>query len=71
MRKLVWDTSAILKIKEPNGFGYSPAHSLWKFRYPPHWTLFAMESVAAAGSFLAFVAAIGHAREYKRHAAQR
>ena len=30
MKKFVWDTSAIINIKEPNGFGYSPAHSLLK-----------------------------------------
>lgn len=30
MRKFVWDTSALLNIKEPNGSGYSPGHSLMK-----------------------------------------
>jgi hypothetical protein len=30
MLKLVWDTSAIINIKEPNGQGYSPGHSLYK-----------------------------------------
>jgi len=30
MRKFVWDTSAIINIKEPNGEGYSPGHSLIK-----------------------------------------
>lgn len=30
MNKFVWDTSAIVNIKEPNGRGYSPGHSLWK-----------------------------------------
>jgi hypothetical protein len=30
MRKFVWDTSAIINIKEPNAQGYSPAHSLFK-----------------------------------------
>jgi predicted nucleic acid-binding protein len=30
VKKFVWDTSAILNLKEPNGSGYSPAHSLWK-----------------------------------------
>lgn len=30
MIKLVWDTSALINIKEPNSEGYSPAHSLWK-----------------------------------------
>lgn len=30
MKKLVWDTSAIINIKEPNGQWYSPAHSLLK-----------------------------------------
>lgn len=30
MLKLVWDTSAIINIKEPNAQGYSPAHSLHK-----------------------------------------
>jgi hypothetical protein len=28
--KLVWDTSALINIKEPNSQGYSPGHSLWK-----------------------------------------
>ena len=28
--KLVWDTSALINIKEPNAEGYSPGHSLWK-----------------------------------------
>lgn len=28
--KFVWDTSAIINIKEPNESGYSPAHSLFK-----------------------------------------
>jgi predicted nucleic acid-binding protein len=26
----VWDTSALLNIKEPNGQGYSPGHSFYK-----------------------------------------
>jgi hypothetical protein len=30
MRKFVWDTSAIVNIKEPNADGYSPAHSFYK-----------------------------------------
>ena len=30
MRKLVWDTSAIMTIKEPDQQGYSPAYSLFK-----------------------------------------
>jgi hypothetical protein len=30
MLKLVWDTSAIVNIKEPNATGYSPGHSLYK-----------------------------------------
>ncbi len=30
MLKLVWDSSALVNIKEPNAQGYSPAHSLWK-----------------------------------------
>ncbi len=30
MIKLVWDTSAIINIKEPNSEGYSPSHSLYK-----------------------------------------
>lgn len=30
MLKLVWDTSAIINIKEPNRQGYSPGHSLYK-----------------------------------------
>lgn len=30
VRKLVWDTSALLNIKEPNGNGYSPGNSLMK-----------------------------------------
>ena len=30
MLKLVWDTSALVNIKEGNANGYSPAHSLWK-----------------------------------------
>ncbi len=30
MRKFVWDTSAIVNLKEQNAFGYSPARSLWK-----------------------------------------
>ena len=30
MKKFVWDTSAIINIKEPNGEGYSPGHSLFK-----------------------------------------
>ncbi len=30
MKKFVWDTSAIINIKEPNSEGYSPAHSLIK-----------------------------------------
>lgn len=30
MIKFVWDTSAIINIKEPNSEGYSPGHSLFK-----------------------------------------
>ena len=30
MEKFVWDTSAIINIKEPNHKGYSPGHSLIK-----------------------------------------
>ena len=30
MKKLVWDTSAIINIKEPNARGYSPGWSLYK-----------------------------------------
>jgi predicted nucleic acid-binding protein len=30
MKKFVWDTSAIINIKEPNQQGYSPGHSLFK-----------------------------------------
>ena len=30
MHKFVWDTSALLSIKEPNDFGYSPGNSLFK-----------------------------------------
>lgn len=30
MNKFVWDTSAIVNIKEPNSEGYSPAHSFYK-----------------------------------------
>lgn len=30
MKKFVWDTSAILNIKEPNLQGYSPGHSFFK-----------------------------------------
>ena len=30
MKKFVWDTSAIINIKEPNEAGYSPGHSLIK-----------------------------------------
>ncbi len=30
MKKFVWDTSAIINIKEPNDQGYSPGHSLFK-----------------------------------------
>ena len=29
MKKFVWDTSAIINIKETKGRGYSPAHSLY------------------------------------------
>lgn len=29
-KKFVWDTSAILNVKEPNALGYSPGHSLMK-----------------------------------------
>jgi hypothetical protein len=28
--RFVWDTSALLNIKEPNASGYSPGHSLYK-----------------------------------------
>ncbi len=30
IKKFVWDTSALLSIKEPNQNGYSPGYSLWK-----------------------------------------
>lgn len=30
MKKFVWDTSAIINIKEPNSEGYSPSYSLIK-----------------------------------------
>jgi predicted nucleic acid-binding protein len=30
MKKFVWDTSAIINIKEPNSQGYSPGYSLFK-----------------------------------------
>ncbi|CAE7323489.1 unnamed protein product [Symbiodinium pilosum] len=30
VRRLVWDTSAVVNIKEPNEDGYSPGLSLWK-----------------------------------------
>ena len=30
LKKFVWDTSAIINIKEPNENGYSPGHSLIK-----------------------------------------
>jgi predicted nucleic acid-binding protein len=30
MRKFVWDTSAIINIKEPNAEGYSPGNSFYK-----------------------------------------
>ena len=30
MRKFVWDTSAIINIKEPNADGYSAGHSFYK-----------------------------------------
>ena len=30
MRKFVWDTSAIINIKEPNSEGYSPGYSFYK-----------------------------------------
>jgi hypothetical protein len=43
---------------------------VFAFRYPPHWTLFAMESVAAAGSALSLVAAVALVRERNRTAAQ-
>ena len=43
---------------------------VFRFRYPPHWTLWAMESVAAVGSAVAFVAAVALARQQKRCAAQ-
>jgi hypothetical protein len=29
-KRFVWDTSALLNIKEPNAQGYSPAHSFYK-----------------------------------------
>jgi hypothetical protein len=29
-KKFVWDTSALLNIKQPNAEGYSPGHSLYK-----------------------------------------
>jgi predicted nucleic acid-binding protein len=30
MKRFVWDTSALVNIKEPNDEGYSPGHSLFK-----------------------------------------
>lgn len=30
MKKFVWDTSALINIKEPDANGYSPGHSLMK-----------------------------------------
>ena len=30
LKKFVWDTSAIINIKEPDNSGYSPGHSLIK-----------------------------------------
>jgi predicted nucleic acid-binding protein len=30
VKRFVWDTSALLNIKEPNANGYSPGHSLYK-----------------------------------------
>ncbi|HBR69914.1 MAG TPA: hypothetical protein DEA55_11120 [Rhodospirillaceae bacterium] len=30
MKKFVWDTSALINIKEPNAEGYSPGHSFMK-----------------------------------------
>jgi len=30
IKRFVWDTSALLNIKEPNAQGYSPAHSFYK-----------------------------------------
>ena len=30
MKKFVWDTSALINLKEPNAHGYSPASSLMK-----------------------------------------
>ena len=30
MKRFVWDTSALVNIKEPNEQGYSPGHSLFK-----------------------------------------
>ena len=30
MKKFVWDASALVNIKEPNGQGYSPGYSLFK-----------------------------------------
>lgn len=30
MKKFVWDTSALINLKEPNSQGYSPANSLMK-----------------------------------------
>ena len=30
MNRFVWDTSALVNIKEPNADGYSPGHSLFK-----------------------------------------
>lgn len=29
-KRFVWDTSALLNIKEPNEQGYSPGHSFYK-----------------------------------------
>ena len=29
-KRFVWDTSALLNIKEPNSHGYSPGHSFYK-----------------------------------------
>ena len=30
VKRFVWDTSALLNIKEPNSHGYSPGHSFYK-----------------------------------------
>jgi hypothetical protein len=45
---------------------------LWvfTFRYPPHWSLYAMETVAAVGALLALTAGLVQMREMEWGAAQ-